>query len=383
MQASPQVLEQHPSLADLIADLNTRLIAPTGLSVDREQTLQQARYELKSKQSLVETRAIFEPIDRLRFLPLDNSHQHENRALLSNRAADLQRQVASHIDHIISTLEARRLLIQTNVRDVSPSNSRNVNTSTTIMDVFGNDRTQDPTHDQDHGQGDSSLDGFTVKQLRLHLNALEGFSGPMMKTIQNSIQQRAQDVVTLFNSHHTEHLLIHQQRQQSSFPTANSLADVVSHTKQQVLHLDKIRESVSRQELAILNQAMDLFDTLHQTVMVLWEVLTEFMIRYQLEQDQTFKDYFAQIVDTLVLKLEVLKASLQHEVYDNDTNKQLSKIRDALEQLQQELEVQTRHNAILLEQYKNAGQEFNIIVDTYAVIMRRIQAVQDNIRRLE
>ncbi|KAK3817189.1 MAG: HAUS augmin-like complex subunit 4-domain-containing protein [Benniella sp.] len=379
MQASPQVLKQHPSLADLIADLNTRFIAPTGLSVDREQRLQQARYELKNKQSLVETRTVFEPIDRLRFLPLDNSHQHENRALLSNRAADLQRQVASHIDHIISTLEARRLLIQTNVRDVS----RNANTSTSIMDVFGNDGAQDPTHDQDHGQGDPSLDGFTVKQLRLHLNALEGFSRPMMKTIQNSIQQRAQDVVTLFNSHHTEHASIHQQRQQSSFPRANSLADVVSHTKQQVLLLDRIKESVSRQEFAILNQAMDLFDTLHQTVMVLWEVLTEFMIRYQLEQDQTFKDYFAQIIDTLVLKLEVLKASLQHEVYDNDTNKQLSKFRDALEQMQHELEVQTRHNAILLEQYKNAGQEFNIIVDTYADIMRKIQAVQDNIRRLE
>jgi hypothetical protein len=51
--------------------------------------------------------------------------------------------------------------------------------------------------------------------------------------------------------------------------------------------------------------------------------------------------------------------------------------------MQQELEVQTRHNAILIEQYKNAGQEFNIIVDTYADIMRRIQAVQDNIQRLE
>lgn len=272
--------------------------------------VQQARYDLESKQSLVETRTIFEPIDRLCFLPLDNSHQHEHRALLSNRAADLQRQVASHIDRIISTLEARRLLIQTNVRDVSPSNCRSAKTSTSIMDVFGNDRAQDPTHDQDHGQGDSSLDGFTVKQLRLHLNALEGFSRPMMKTIQNSIQQRAQDVVTLFNSHHTEHLWIHQQRQQSSsFPTANSLADVVSHTKQQVLLLDRIKESVSLQELAILNQAMDLFDTLHQTVMVLWEVLTEFMIRYQLEQDQTFKDYFAQIIDTLGLKLEYVNST--------------------------------------------------------------------------
>ncbi|KAI8353590.1 HAUS augmin-like complex subunit 4-domain-containing protein [Mortierella sp. GBAus27b] len=204
----------------------------------------------------------------------------------------------------------------------------------------------------------------------------------MMDTIMDLIRQRAQDVVAHVDHSSTEHTIGEQKRRHHVLPVERSFADVISHTKEDVSLLDRIKEKVMLQELTIHNQVLELFDTLHQTILVLWEILTEFMVRYQLERDQTFKEYFAQVIDSLVLKLEVLKGSLQQEVYDKDTNRRLSQVRDTLERMQQNLEAQTKHNVALLQQYKGAGQEFNMIVDAYTKIMYRIEVVQDDVQRL-
>ena len=44
--------------------------------------------------------------------------------------------------------------------------------------------------------------------------------------------------------------------------------------------------------------------------------------------------------------------------------------------------MQTTQNATLLNQYRSAGPEFNMIVDAYADLMQRIDIVEDDLRRL-
>ncbi|KAF9324821.1 hypothetical protein BGZ91_002734 [Linnemannia elongata] len=163
------LLDRNPGLATLITDLNTRFLTPTGTSLHLDQDLHQARYALKHKKSYLETKTLFDPVERLRFLPLDNYNNLTGTSSNNAAAADLQRDISAHLDRLLSILETRRLVV--------PSSSS-----------------------------------------------------------QNKIQP--------------------------------------------------------------------LFNTLNQTVSTLWELIVEFRVRYQVEQDQTLMEYFSQLVESLTLKLE-------------------------------------------------------------------------------
>ncbi|KAG0317574.1 hypothetical protein BGZ97_005189, partial [Linnemannia gamsii] len=97
------ILDRNPGLATLITDLNTRFLTPTGTSLHLDQDLHQARYALKHKKSYLETKTLFEPIDRLRFLPLDN---YNNLPVddTSAAAADLQRDIQKLFNTLYQTV---------------------------------------------------------------------------------------------------------------------------------------------------------------------------------------------------------------------------------------------------------------------------------------
>ncbi|KAF9175755.1 hypothetical protein BGX21_002653 [Mortierella sp. AD011] len=398
----PSILEKQPAFSNLIADINARFLTPTGLSSEYDRELRQARYDLNNKKSYLETKTLYEAIDRLRFLPLDKHHETASPPL-SQRDADLQQQIATHVDHIICILEMRRLVVGANKSSASnnnnntasplrsgkeaPSSRNHYETAagamkapvvTSVLKVLADMDVGmgDPSNEQDQSTHGLDLDDFMLSQLQPHLHALEGFEEPMTEAIQKTIQQRAQDVVNIFNSNN------YSNSYSRSAPQLKSLSDVVSDVRKQFEFLDHIKEETVSKETAVQSKTEALFDTLHQSIVVIWEIVVEFMVQHQLVEDQTFKDYFAQMVESVVLKLEILRVSLQESVYNEDTVAQLTKARDILDQKHQALASQTQQNSALLHQYQSAGREFNMIVDAYADIMQRIEVVQDDIRRL-
>ncbi|KAG0375918.1 hypothetical protein BGX24_008506 [Mortierella sp. AD032] len=287
------LLNRHPGLANLVTDLNTRFLTPTGTSLHLDQELHQARYALKHKKSYLESKTLFEPIDRLRFLPLDNynnlSSTDPNNVVGLNQAAaaaDLQRDISTHLDRLLSILETRRLII--------PS------TDTPTQSIGRSSRSSD------NNNGRSSIGGSGAETGSVALA-----------------------------------------------PPPSIIEILASRNKTQShdAHVD-LDEFVDK--------ALTLFETLNQSVVMLWEIVVQFKIRYQLEQDHTFREYFSQLVENLRLKLEILKVMVQEHVYNHDTVTKLAIIR-----------------------YKTAGPEFNTIVQTYTDIMHRIDIVQDDIRRLQ
>ncbi|CAO3571937.1 unnamed protein product [Mortierella alpina] len=367
----PDILKRHPRLNLLIADLNAQFLTPTGSSLQTDQELHKARYNLKHKKEYLETKAIFEPIERLRFLPLEHHHHpptHAKDTLDAHRTADLQKQVSHHIDRILSILDARRLAV---VADLTPVGSTNTRTSPTgssstdagtvsmIELLAGHDSRKD-------------LDGFTLEHLQPHLDALEGFSQPMYRTIEETISARAMDIAIL----HSNTLL-----KPDTAPT-EALERVLADTREKVAALDRIQEEAILHDRAIQQEVRWLFDTLQKTILVLWEVVLEFRIRHQFEQNMTFQEYFASLSESIILKLEILRVTLQDTVYDQEAVQKLSALRDALETKEKKLQVQTTQNATLLSQYRSAGPEFNMIVDAYADLMQRIDIVEDDLRRL-
>ncbi|KAF9965033.1 hypothetical protein BGZ70_005525 [Mortierella alpina] len=216
------------------------------------------------------------------------------------------------------------------------------------------------------------LDGFTLEHLQPHLDALEGFSQPMYKVIEDTISARAADIVTL----HRNTLL------QPDTAPAEALKGVRADTREKVAALDRIQEEALLHDLAIQQEVRSLFDTLQKTILVLWEIVLEFRIRHQFEHNTTFQEYFASFSESILLKLEILRVTLQDTVYDQEAVQKLSALRDALESKEKQLQVQTTQNAALLNQYQSAGPEFNMIVDAYADLMQRIDIVEDDLRRL-
>ncbi|KAG0214912.1 hypothetical protein BGX33_001700 [Mortierella sp. NVP41] len=302
------LLDRLPGLSNLITDLNTRFLTPTGTSLHLDQDLHQARYALKHKKSYLETKTLFESVDRLRFLPLDNHHLSCSGSAnaLSYQAADLQRDISTHLDRLLSILETRRLVLASpttanpstrkDSRGSSTSNTTNgpgTDMSPSIVEILAS---RNKNHDHD---AHIDLDEFVVDQLRPHLDALEGVSPFMIRTIHQSVQQRRQDVLSLYNNGITTTL--------DKDPTknrANSFEDLIAQTKKQAVFLDRCKEDAVLHDLVVQNKTRKLFETMNQTVTTLWEVILEFKIRYQLDQDQTFREYFTQLVESLALKLE-------------------------------------------------------------------------------
>lgn len=132
------------------------------------------------------------------------------------------------------------------------------------------------------------MDEYVVNQLRPHLDALEGLTPSLLTAIQHSIHQRQQDLLSLSNNP----------------ATTPTLEDLITRTKKESLFLDRCKEDSLLLTLTLQNKAQFLFNTLNQTVSTLWEMIVEFQIRYQIEQDQTLKEYLSQLVESLTLKIE-------------------------------------------------------------------------------
>ncbi|KAF9912801.1 hypothetical protein EC991_008663 [Linnemannia zychae] len=386
-------LDPHPELSNLITDLNTRFLTPTGTSLHLDQELHQARYALRHKKSYLETKTLFEPIDCLRFLPLDNynNFSEDHSKVISNQAAaaDLQRDISTHLDRLLSILETRRLVIPSPSNDTSiqsieresRSNSNNSMSSDmgtsrssssapqpqpSIIELLAS-RNKTQSHD-----ARMDLDEFVVDQLRPHLDALEGMSPLLINVIQKSISQRQNDILKLYNS-----------TEPNTSGQAASLEELISFTKKQTIFLDRCKEDTALYDITLQNKVRTLFETLNLAVSTLWEIIIEFKIRYQLEQDLVFREYFSQLVESLLLKIEILKVMVQEHVYNRDTVTKLAAIRDEIDKHHEALAQQRHQNTLLLGRYKTAGPEFNAIVQTYTDIMHRIDIVQDDIRRLQ
>ncbi|KAI1316016.1 hypothetical protein EDD11_010541 [Mortierella claussenii] len=354
-----------PGLANLMTDLQSRFLAPSGISLDLDKQLRQARYSLKHKKQYLETQTLFEPINRLRFLPLDN---HHSTTSLTLQQADLQRQASFALDRVLSTLETSRLPLSSqdqsrNKENPSTRNSRDRahaealydNGDVTVMSLLAKRDALDDKEELDRpvGQKHRDIHSFALDYLQPHLSDLASFGPTMTAAISNSIEKQRQEIISFVQNTSSSRL-------SSTAATVTSLDHVISQTRAQCLELDKLKDLSEGYDLEIRSSAKELFDTLHRSVIVLWEVVTEFMIKYQFEQEQkVFKDYFAQMVQSVILKLSVLKATLQESVYDSERVAQLTQVR-----------------------YQSAGKEFNMIVDAYADVMQQIEIVQDDIRRM-
>ncbi|KAG0057074.1 hypothetical protein BGZ83_001923 [Gryganskiella cystojenkinii] len=329
MQA-PHVLEQHPGLAQLLADLNTRFLTPTGLSLEHERDLNLARYSLKSKKSYLETKTIFEPLERLRFLPLDNNRESN----LQGHVADTQRQISDHIDQIITLIEIRSLGLEstTSSRRHSQGSSLSRSSNSVYSDATpnrgdsrsplsskgprqaasGTDNLLQLVTSQSDASQDQDLDSITMEQLQPHFDALDGFAPPMMQTIDRSIHDRAQDVTAYF---------------EKTFASSSLFSSATP-------------PSPSEQTLSEVNRALE-------------------------------------------LKLRISASILRQSVYNKETLDALSSLRDALKKQQDALASQLQQNTELLQRYQNAGEDFNRIVHAYADVLQKIELVQDDIARLK
>ncbi|KAF9925557.1 hypothetical protein FBU30_004670 [Linnemannia zychae] len=389
------LLDRNPGFSNLITDLNTRFLTPTGTSVHLDQDLHQARYALKHKKSYLETKTVFEPIERLRFLPLDNHNAFSGSNSSSSiaataAAADLQRAISTHLDRILSILETRRLVIPTpstkattttatvekSSRGSNVDSISRLDDSTTapqsIIEILAS-RTKSQSLDTH-----IDLDEFVVEQLRPHLDALEGTSTHFLNAIHQSVIQRQQDVITLHNT-----INYNGDVNRSDEIKAKTLEDLIAYYKKQATFLDRCKEDAVLFDNTIQNKVRTLFDTLYQTVVILWDIIVDFKIRYQIEQDQTFCEYFVQLIESLYLKLEILKLTVQERVYNTDNVARLEVIRQKIDRRHEFLSRQKEANDLLLNRYQAAGPEFNAIVATYTDILRRIDIVQDDIRRLQ
>ncbi|KAG0330654.1 hypothetical protein BG000_011613 [Podila horticola] len=362
------ILQRHPRLAELLTSLNSGILTPTGLSHDLHQKLTQARQALEHKQQYLESAAIYEPLERLRFLA-------------PNSRTPLQTQVSIHIDRIISLLETRRLLLSKNK---DPSTGHDLKSSllrtTSILSPRDSEANINPEEEDTDVNLESDLNKFTLDQLQPHVQALSGTRDAIVQTIQHSIRQREADVLDFYNA---------------TFPPPTSgdsrmsdraqtrLSDVIAQVRELQDTTRQASEAAAVQESVLVHKVAALFETLHQSMAVLWQIVLDFKMKHRLEQDTVFGEYYAQLVQCMALKMKLLKISVTSFVYDSETVQVLAEARDNLREQERQLQQKTQENARLLQKFQTAGKDFHLIVEAYANVMERIKVVQDDIRRLK
>ncbi|KAF9210659.1 hypothetical protein BGZ59_009134 [Podila verticillata] len=368
----PDILERHPRLAELLTSLNSGILAPTGLSLDLHQKLTQARQTLKYKQQYLESTAIYEPLERLRFLA-------------PNSRTPLQTQVSIHIDRIISLLETRRLLLD-KYRDPSTGHDLKnslLRTTRILSPRDPSDSDIDPEEDDSDINPEHDLNKFTLDQLQPHVQALSETRDSILQTIQHSIRQREADVLDFYNATFPpptsgdSHMGGHHHHAQTR------LSGMIAQVRELQDTTRQANEATAVQESALVHKVAVLFDTLNQSITVLWQIVLEFKMKHRLEQDTVFREYYAQLVQCMALKLKLLKISVTSFVYDSETVRVFAEASDNLREQGMQLQQKTQENAILLQKFQTAGKDFHMIVEAYANVMERIKVVQDDIRRLK
>ncbi|KAF9297828.1 hypothetical protein BGZ74_009626 [Mortierella antarctica] len=370
----PDILQRHPRLAELLTFLNSGILTPTGLSHDLHQKLTQARHALDHKKQYLESTAIYEPLERLRFLA-------------PNSRTPLQTQVSIHIDRIISLLETRRLLLD-RYNDSTTSNDlkSSLLRTTSILSPRDLDANIDPEEDNLDMGPERDLNKFTLDQLQPHVQALSETRDAILQTIEHSIRQREADILDFFDATFpppTSGDSSINGHQHYNHQAQTRLSSVIAQVRELQDSTRQASEAAAVHESVLVHKVAALFDTLHQSMTVLWQIVLEFKMKHRLEQDTVFGEYYAQLVQCMALKMKLLKISVMSFVYDNETVQVLAEVRDNLREQEGQLQQKTQENAILLQKFQTAGKDFHMIVEAYANVMERIKVVQDDIRRLK
>ncbi|KAG0081315.1 hypothetical protein BGZ92_000290 [Podila epicladia] len=314
----PDILQRHPRLAELLTSLNSGILTPTGLSNDLHQKLTQARLALDHKQQYLESTAIYEPLERLRFLA-------------PSSRTPLQTQVSFHIDRIISLLETRRLLLDrcndsTTSHDLKSSLLR----TTSILSPRDADTIIDPEEDNSDISPERNLNKFTLDQLQPHVQALSETRDAILKTIEHSISEREADILNFFNATFpppTSGDSRMSGHKRYNYEAQTRLFNVIAQVRELLDSNCQASEAAAVQESVLVHKMAALFDTLHQSITVLWQIVLEFKMKHRLEQDTVFVEYYAQLVQCMALKMRLLKISVTSFVYDNETVQVLTEAR--------------------------------------------------------
>ncbi|KAG0008067.1 hypothetical protein BGZ81_004375 [Podila clonocystis] len=314
----PDILQRHPKLAELLTSLHSGILTPTGLSHDLHQKLTQARQALEHKQQYLESTAIYEPLERLRFLA-------------PNSRTPLQTQVSIHIDRIISLLEARRLLLDKyNDPTIDHDLKSSLLRTTSILSLRDPDANIDPEEDNSDISPERGLNKFTLDQLQPHVQALSETRDAILQTIQHSIRKQEVDVLDFFNATFPpptsldSHISGHQH---SNHQAQTHLSSVIAQVRELQDSTRQANEAAAVQESVLVHKVATLFDTLHQSMTILWQIVLEFKMKHRLEQDTVFGEYYAQLVQCIALKMKLLKISVMSFVYDNKTVQVLAEAR--------------------------------------------------------
>ncbi|KAG0037645.1 hypothetical protein BGZ82_002139, partial [Podila clonocystis] len=275
----PDILQRHPRLAELLTSLNSGILTPTGLSHDLHQKLTQARQALEHKQQYLESTAIYEPLERLRFLA-------------PNSRTPLQTQVSIHIDRIISLLETRRLLLDTyNDSTIGHDLKSSLLRTSSILSPRDPDANIDPEEDNSDISPERDLNKFTLDQLQPHVQALSETRDAILRTIQHSIRQREANVLDFFNASFPSptsgdsHMRGHQH---SNHQAQTRLSSVIAQVRELQDSIRQASEAAAVQDSVLVHKVATLFDTLHQSMTILWQIVLEFKMKHRLEQDTVF-----------------------------------------------------------------------------------------------
>ncbi|CAG8618581.1 3997_t:CDS:2 [Paraglomus brasilianum] len=114
----------------------------------------------------------------------------------------------------------------------------------------------------------------------------------------------------------------------------------------------------------------------------LWCLLEEFMLRHECEKNKGFNEYFSAIVNSIILKLRVLRINTLLSVYDKDTVESLKAIREKLRVEEISKQIKLREVEELLGKYETFGSEFEEIIKEYIALQKDILIAEDNLRRI-
>ncbi|KAG0229861.1 hypothetical protein BGW42_001326 [Actinomortierella wolfii] len=200
----------------------------------------QAKFHMHAKRNFLEESALYETLERYRFAS-------------SASSSPSQQHVRHVIDNVLTQIEVSQLMMGA-----------------------------------EEGSEDTLAAAET--QVQKQLNSLGNFKEPLIATVEGALQERASEIALVHST--------------ASSSTTKSLQDIVKGTEMELEWLEKWKVSSVVNRMRHNQTLTSLFNTLYNSVGLLWKMIQEFKIQHQLEKDMAFHNYFDAVIQSALLKLQ-------------------------------------------------------------------------------
>ncbi|GBC05126.1 hypothetical protein RclHR1_06050004 [Rhizophagus clarus] len=345
------LLTANPNFAELYEQLITQYLAPDGTTKSLKKEIDQEEF-IKERTEYLENLTLYNALQQL-------SLQNDMKNKINNKE---HKKTVEILDEVLSFAESKQYL---NFHPTDLSLDKNNNIFDSVEEVEIENVT-------------TTLLGLTeeesIKRVKNELEYLSKSNSKefILNFVENKLKKQCEDIAKFY---YTAEVM-----NPKLLAAKASQLDKILNIKLEELRISKI--NIAENKIRLGERIAAYLNVMKGILAKLWNLTEEFKFRHEFEKNTNFNDYFSGLVNSILLKLNVLRLQALTSIYDKKIVESLNVIKKNLIEEENEKSTILKRLDNELMAYQIAGDEFEQIVQDYLNIIKEIETTKDDIRRI-